>query len=137
VVTSILAGSLIDRLGAAPLVRIMLLPLALAVYLIGQFQAPWIVWPYMLLLGLGTGLVHTGVSAIWAELYGTSWLGSIRSLAAGVSVFSSALGPVLVGVIVDQGVAIEVAFLYFIPYMVFCTVLIHLALSRHRQQHPT
>ncbi len=135
-VTSLLAGPLIDRLGAKLIIRFMLLPLLLAVYIVSSYQSPWIVWPYMFFLGIKTGLTHTGVSAIWAELYGTAWLGSIRSLAAALGVFSSALGPVIIGVLVDQGIPIGDAFLYFIPYGVICAVMLNLALSMSRPSPP-
>jgi len=129
VVTTLLAGPLIDRLGAGAVVRAMLLPLVLAVLVVANVQAPWTVWPYMLCLGIAAGLTHTGVSAIWAELYGTTWLGSIRSLAAALSVFSSALGPVIIGAIVDRGIAVGDAFMYFVPYALVCMALINIALS--------
>ncbi len=129
VMASLVFGPSIDRVGARPLVRWMLLPLLIAVVIVANFQSPWIVWPYMLFLGVSTGLTHTGVSALWAELYGTDWLGSIRALAVALGVFSSAIGPVIIGVLMDHGVVVGEAFLYFIPYSVFCAVLMNVALS--------
>jgi hypothetical protein len=44
---------------------------------------------------------------MWAELYGTKHLGSIRSLSMAAMVFSSALGPGLTGAFIDFGIDFE------------------------------
>ena len=72
------------------------------------------------------------VAALWAELYGVAHIGSIRSLAAAVSVFGSALGPVSMGTLMDVGLSVEAVCLTFAGYCLAGTVLIWLALFRTR-----
>ncbi|HCL94361.1 MAG TPA: MFS transporter, partial [Gammaproteobacteria bacterium] len=36
-------------------------------------RAFWVI-PYMIMMGLHTGLIHTSASALWAELYGPQHL---------------------------------------------------------------
>ncbi len=107
VATSLVAGTLIDRYDARSLARLMLVPLVFALAVVASFDARWTAWVYLGLLGVNTGIAHTAVSALWAELYGVTHLGAIRSLATSFSVLGSALGPVIVGVLMDGGASIE------------------------------
>lgn len=102
-----LAGYLTDRTSARSLLAFYLLPLAsgLAVIWLAS-QAPWMVI-YMALMGLTAGAGGTIVGAIWAELYGTRHLGSIRSVHTAFMVFSTAASPWLLGTLMDAGITIE------------------------------
>ncbi|MBW2367635.1 MAG: MFS transporter [Deltaproteobacteria bacterium] len=118
IVTSLLIGQLIDRLGAVRLVPFMLVPLALAMLVVAIFNNPFAVWLYMVLLGLSVGIAHTSVSAMWAEVYGVAHLGAIKSLMAALSVFGTALGPVSMGSLMDKGLSMEQVCLLFAGYTV-------------------
>ncbi len=107
VVTSLIAGPLIDRIGAARLVPLMLLPLAAAMVVIGWGQHPFWVLPYFILAGASSGLSMTAVAAMWPELYGTGHLGAIKSLVASLGVFATALGPVIMGGLMDFGLSTD------------------------------
>jgi len=101
VVTTIYSGILIDRFSARRVVPLFLLPLALSLIVLNVSDHPYMVWPYMLLMGISSGLYFTGFSALWAELYGARHLGSIKSMTNAIMVFSSALGPALVGTLLE------------------------------------
>ena len=62
---------------------------------------------WYLALGM-TGVTMGIASALWGVLlpvvYGTEHLGAIRSLAVTIMVFSTAIGPGLTGVLIDQGI---------------------------------
>ncbi len=107
VVTSLIAGPLIDRIGAVRLVPLMLVPLTFAMVAIGWGQHPLWILPYFVLAGGSTGMSLTAVAAMWPELYGTDHLGAIKSLVAALGVFASALGPVIMGGLMDLGLSIE------------------------------
>jgi len=126
--TSLLAGPLIDRYGAVRLVPYMLAPLFFAMLVIAKFENAWVVLPYLALAGVNTGLAHTAVSAMWAEMYGVQHLGSIKSLVGSLTVFGSALGPVTVGSLLDLGVTIDRVCLLFAGYTLIGGALIMLAL---------
>lgn len=127
VVTSLMTGQLVDRLGAVRLVPFMLIPLALALVVVAAFSNPFTVWVYMVLLGINIGIAHTSVSAMWAELYGVDHLGAIRSVVAAVGVFGTAIGPVTMGSLIDWGVTIEKVCLLFAGYSVLGTCLMFVA----------
>ena len=107
ITTSLIVGQLLDRIPARRLVPLMLVPLALAMAAIAFGGAPLWVWPYFILAGVSSGIGHTAVSAMWPELYGTRHLGAIKSLATALSVFASALGPVIMGLLMDNGLSTD------------------------------
>jgi nitrate/nitrite transporter NarK len=91
----------------------------------------WVI-PYMALIGLNTGIYFTTFSSIWAELYGTRYLGGIKSLVGALGVFASALGPVSIGVMLDKGFTFEHVCLFFAIFCVVSTVLLVSGLQRYR-----
>jgi len=95
----------------------------------GTLRQPWSVWPYFVFLGGSVGIGHTAVSAMWAELYGVGSLGAIKSLVTALAVLSSAIGPVVIGGLMDVGVPIERVCLVFAAYALFATVLLVIALG--------
>ncbi len=129
IVTSLAVGPAIDRYGAARLVPYMLIPMILAMVVVAQFHAPWIAWPYLFLIGVSTAIAHTAVSAMWAEIYGVTHLGAIRSLATAIGVLASALGPVTLGTLMDHGVSIETGCLLFAAYATIGTLFMGIARS--------
>ena len=125
---ALLAGRLVDRFGAGKVLPFMLPPLVAALLLIAGLDAAWIAWPYLCLLGTCSGLLVAPASALWAELYGSANLGAIRSLVTALNVFASALGPVILGGLMDRGLSIEFVCILFAGYAVVGAVLISLAL---------
>ncbi len=132
VLMSLVAGRLIDRYGAVRLVQFMLIPLVCALAALVCCDSPWIVVLYMTLLGVNTGIASPSGSALWAELYGVEHLGSIKSMTAALGVFSSALGPVTMGVLLGRGVSFDGACTLFAGYCVLGTMMIVLALQKSR-----
>ncbi len=132
--TLIYSGTLIDRLSAIRIMPYLLTPLVLAMLTIGLVDSAWGVVPYMLLLGIQSGLYFTVVSALWAELYGVTHIGAIKSLYASAMVLSSAIGPVLMGSLADLGVPLSTVCLYFAAYTAAAAVLVVLALRIRKSQ---
>jgi len=128
VATTIYSGLLIDRFGARRVVPLFLLPLALALAVINLSDHHYMVWPYMLLMGISSGLYFTGLSALWAELYGPTHLGSIKSMANAIMVFASALGPALVGSLLEWGISFVAISLLLAAFCLLATMLLVYAL---------
>jgi hypothetical protein len=57
----------------------------------------------MFLAGFSVGASGPTVGALWPEVYGTRYLASIRALVSSLMVLSTALAPVLIGVVIDLG----------------------------------
>jgi len=104
VVTSLVAGWLVDRVGPVTLLPGYLLPMGLGIFLIGPGEGVLAWHGMMALMGLTQGLATVLYGALWPEVYGTRHLGSIKALAAAATVFASALGPALTGTLIDAGV---------------------------------
>ena len=122
--TMLVAGRLVDRLGAFRLVPLHLLPLGFGMVILATFDAPLWASLYLLSTGMTTGLARTSVAAVWAEIYGVRNIGAIRSVVAAAMVFASALGPLFIGALIDAGVAMEVICLIFAAYAAAGTGLI-------------
>jgi MFS family permease len=132
VLTIISSGILVDRFTAGRVVPPFLLPLAAALASLAISDQHFMVWPFMLLMGISSGLYFTGLSALWAELYGAKHLGAIKSLTNAVMVFSSALGPALVGFLLTRGIAFEQICLMLAGGCVVATVMLFYALRMPR-----
>ncbi len=132
ILTSLITGPLIDRLGAIRLVAVMHLPLVICVVVVALFESPLTVWVYLTIAGIHVGISHTAVSAMWAEVYGVGNIGAIKSLATALGVLASALGPVIVGLLMDNGVPIENACLILAGYAAAGGILLFVTLTRIR-----
>jgi MFS family permease len=102
--------------------------------IIWAFDSRYWVLPYLLLIGLTSGIGHTAVTALWAEVYGLRHLGGIRALAVALMVFASAFGPVAMGAMMDLGVTVETTCLLMALYCVAATVLMLAALNSYARQ---
>ena len=101
-----LAGRLIDRFSARALLRYQLLPAAVGVLALGLAPPGPALWVLFCGLGLTAGLNSVIAAAIWVELFGTRQLGMIRGVYAAMMVLGTALGPVLLGGLLDAGVTL-------------------------------
>jgi len=127
--TSLISGPFIDRLGAVRLVPFMLVPLMIALLVLSVFHTPFSAWIYLIMIGIHSGISHTAVTAMWAELYGVEHLGAIKSFATAVSVFASAVGPVTLGVLLDYQLTVELICVLLATYTLIACVLLMWALA--------
>ena len=106
VVGSFLSGWLVDRISARYITPYVLLPFGFSLIILGWAENE--LWSLAILstMGLSAGATNPVFSSLWAELYGTDHLGGIRAVGAVLSVFASALGPVIVGWGLDRNVSI-------------------------------
>ncbi|MEM7226151.1 MAG: MFS transporter [Pseudomonadota bacterium] len=132
VFAALAAGPLIDRITAVRVLPAYLLPMALGLMIVWGTDARLWAWPYLLLVGLSSGVSYTAVTVLWAEIYGVRHLGAIRSLVVALSVFSSALGPVTMGALMDGGVSVEAICALFAIYCLLATGLMTIALKTLR-----
>jgi len=124
------SGPLIDRFSAARVIRFFLTPMIIALGLLVFANDPVWVMPYLALIGFNTGLYFTTFSALSAELYGTRFLGGIKSLVGALSVFASGLGPVSIGFMLDRGYSIEQVFILFAGFCAVSTILLIIGLKQ-------
>ena len=107
VLTGLLLGPLIDRIGAIRLSLGFLLPLgvALAIQVVADHAVAAL--GFMVFAGMTSGAAQTVMNAVWAEIYGVLHLGAIRAAVWGLVVVASALSPASLGWLIDSGVPME------------------------------
>ena len=104
------AGPLADRFSGRRLFRLFAFPYLLGLACLIFFRNP-LAYPLALLcLGLANGAGSTIQNAMLAEIYGIEIIGSVRSIFAMVMVFSTSLGPIAFGLMLDAGWSFSLAF---------------------------
>jgi len=130
VMFSIYAGDLADRIGAVRLMPFALVPLAAGVLVVGYFDHFIWAWVYLGCFGMTSGLMVTCVPLLLADVYGTRHIGAIRSFAATISVFGSALAPPLLGLGLDAEVSLAGMGVAGAVYVILASVLMAYACRR-------
>ena len=133
-VVSMFAGDLADRIGASRLMPFGLLPLAAGVVVVAYGDHYVWAWVYLGCFGLTSGLMVTCVPLLLAEVYGTHHIGAIRSFAATVSVFGSALAAPLLGFGLDAQVPLASMGVAGAAYVVLASVLMAYACRQERNR---
>jgi MFS family permease len=103
----LLIGPLLDRLSAVRLLPWLALPLLFALLLLAGFDARATVPAYLLLFGLSGSVSSMLGTALWAEIYGTARLGHVRALTEAGNVMASGLAPLVMGLLIDAGIALR------------------------------
>lgn len=124
VLSLLLSGPVVDRLGAPRLLRFYLLPLLLALAVVGFVPGVWAAPLYLGLAGLCIGTAGTLMGALWPELYGLRHLGAIRAMAHGAMVLGTAAGPVLIGLLLDAGLSLRTLAILMMAYVSVATLLV-------------
>jgi MFS family permease len=104
------AGQWVDRISATRLFPFYLLPFVAAMLMAIFIEGQWVVPLYLVFIGLASGLGSTIKSALLAETFGITYLGTVRSLFTAVMVISTAVGPALFGFLLDSGLSFEEVF---------------------------
>jgi MFS family permease len=116
-VAILFAGPLIDKYTARRFFPFYLIPFMAAIVFIWIFPQSWVIFPYMILMGISAGMGNAIMSALQVELFGATYIGKVRSLFASIMVFSSAVGPAVYGIVVDAGYSFDVLFIVSIILM--------------------
>jgi len=104
---SLLAGPLIDALGARRLFPYALLPLTFGITTLVAFDSLWIAFVYLAGAGLSIGSNSTIKSALMAEVFGSDSMGTIRSLYATSVAAATAISPFVFGWLLDRNLTLH------------------------------
>ena len=111
------SGQIIDRYTARQLFPFVSVPVLIGIALLAMFEALWTMPVALGLVGLGLGLARPTLTAIWAELFGVSALGAIRSGFAMYTVFMSGLAPFVFGLSLDLGWSVSAILWAMVAYV--------------------
>ena len=135
IVSKLVTGVLIDRLGAVRLLPFSPLPLGLGALLLAGGDHIAVAAGFLGLMAISTGISSTISAPLWAELYGTLHLGAIKSLTSAAVAFGSALSPFAMGWLIDRGTSIEALALGTVAYVIVAIILARLALRYSATVH--
>jgi predicted MFS family arabinose efflux permease len=107
IVTLFLSGFLVDKFTSRKLIPIMNIPLLLAMVVLFYSKQEVSAYFFLGLIGISNGFGNILGSSTWAEIYGVKYIGSIKALTTAFMVFSTALGTVVFGILIDNGFTIE------------------------------
>lgn len=112
------SGWAIDRFGVSRIVPVQMLPFAFSFVVLAFAETIFMAGVGLVIFGIGQGMQATGASTFWAEYFGTRHIGAIKSAAAALMVFGSAIGPGVTGALIDWGVDFQaqmlpIALFYF------------------------
>lgn len=124
---TLIAGALVDRYSAKALLPFFLLPLSACCLVLGSFEAQWSAFVFMGLMGISYGFSSTLFGALWPEIYGTKYLGSIRAVTVAMMVFGTAAGPGLTGWLIDIGVPYSNQIITMAVYCLFAAGVMFVA----------
>ena len=107
IVTSLVVGVWSDRVGAVRLAPFVTLPMALGLAVLSTSNSNIAAVVFMLAMGLSSGAQGALSAPFYSERYGTRHFGSIKSLASFAMVIMSAISPVILGWLIDRGMAMD------------------------------
>jgi len=107
IVSSLLIGGLVDKIGAVKLVPAIPIPMAIGLWTLSISDAPFIAGVFMLLMGLSTGAQAAISAPFYAERYGNKHFASIKSLASFVMIVMTGTSPIILGYLIDRGVSMN------------------------------
>jgi len=103
IVGTLVSGQLVDRFSGRRVAAHMMLPITLACAALWLIDGQIGVLLFFVFFGFASGMPFTAVSATLAEMYGTRYLGEVKAIFMPLGVFSSALSPMVMGMLIDAG----------------------------------
>ena len=128
------SGRALDRFGTASLIPYFQVPMILSFIMFAWTQSLMGMGVGLVLLALSSGANATLSNAFWAEFYGTRHIGSIKAMAAAVMVLGSAIGPGVTGVLLDQGVSLDIQYTCVGAYFLATTLAMKFGINRYRDR---
>ncbi|MFT5508829.1 MAG: MFS family permease [Hyphomicrobiaceae bacterium] len=136
VISNFAAGTVADRYGAARLLPFYLLPIGGAMIVMGLATSFWWGPVALVMIGITQGASQAMIGSIWPEYFGTRNLGSIRAFAVAAMVFSTAIGPGITGLLIDQGIGFETQCLWMGGYVALISLFfVGVSRTAHVERH--
>ena len=101
IITTLASGWMLDKFGVEKILPFYLIPMATGLLIFSYSNAYLTAAIGFSFLGMTQGLAMTIGGTFWPTYYGTKNLGSVRSLSTSTMVFGTAIGPAVVGKLLD------------------------------------
>jgi MFS family permease len=123
ILTTIISGPIIDRLGALRILPFLLVPQTIALLLIFVFSSPWVVPFYLGFTAISAALDGNLQTPALSELFGIERLARSKAIFEGARIVLTGLGPTVMGVFLDLGVSMQTQIIYLAPCLCACSLL--------------
>ena len=124
ILTTLTSGWMLDKFGVEKILPYYLLPMATGLLIFSYSNTYLTAAMGFGFLGMTQGLAMTIGGTFWPTYYGTKNLGSVRSLSTSTMVFGTAIGPAIVGKLLD----IDVNYNFILLVMSVLAVIASLSL---------
>lgn len=114
---SLFGGIWVDKFSAKIMFRYFLIPMILGMLPFAFMDSIIGALIFLVLAGITVGMSGTVQTALIAEMYGTEKMGAIRSVFSMFMVLSTALGPLLIGILIDRNVEFTTIILLIVSGM--------------------
>ncbi|PRX50568.1 Predicted arabinose efflux permease, MFS family [Salegentibacter salegens] len=119
---SLVGGTWVDKFTAKKMFRIYLIPMTLGLIPFALMDSIIGALLFLITAGITGGMAGTVKTSLIAEIYGTEKMGAIRSVFTMFMVISTALGPLLVGFMIDGGFDFRTIILVIFAAMVLISI---------------
>lgn len=123
-------GVLVDRFGSGWLMPLAMLPIAAAFLTLSAAAGPVGTGFGLALMAITVGSNFALISSFWAEFYGTRHLGGVKAMGAAIMVLGTAIGPILTGLLIDEGIPLDTQMTGIAVYFLLAAILALLGISR-------
>ncbi|MDT0649347.1 MFS transporter [Autumnicola edwardsiae] len=114
---SLLGGSWVDKISAKKMFRFYIIPMNIGLLPFAFMESIMGALIFLILAGVTSGMSGTVKTSVIAEIYGIRKMGAIRSVFSMFMVLSTALGPLIVGFMIDAGISFSTIMLLLFAAM--------------------
>jgi len=134
IVAKLATGFAIDKYTAMRIVPVGGIMLITGLTVLGLSSEIYAAYIFMIFLGITTGMQTTVSAPFWVEMYGSQYIGSIKSVTTFTMVTGTAVSPVVMGILIDSGVTINAIAIGSVVYIFVALALAFLALRLHKKR---
>ena len=116
-------GPLIDRLTPRRLLPWFLLPQGAGMLALWLSNSVWVTPFYLLMTGISSAIASTLATALWVQLFGPAQLAKVRSAVEAGTVLASGASPVIMGVLIDNHIALRVQALLCLVFILAASLV--------------
>ncbi|WP_145339746.1 MFS transporter [Pantoea sp. PSNIH1] len=116
-------GPLIDRLTPRRLLPWFLLPQGAGMLALWLSNSVWVTPFYLTMTGISSAIASTLATALWVQLFGPAQLAKVRSAVEAGTVLASGASPVIMGVLIDNHIALRVQALLCLVFILAASLV--------------
>ncbi|WP_065647626.1 MFS transporter [Pantoea eucrina] len=116
-------GPLIDRLTPRRLLPWFLLPQGAGMLALWLSNSVWVTPFYLIMTGISSAIASSLATALWVQLFGPAQLAKVRSAVEAGTVLASGASPVIMGVLIDNHIALRVQALLCLVFILAASLV--------------